>query len=101
MCYPSCHVNYLASMVVDELKNTLARLLVLVVCLGLGVVTPTLTTNVKVKISVVHFAYFSFSLNENFRTMTSLSDTSSSAGEELWASLVPVFLNVFILLSVF
>lgn len=97
MCYPSCHVNYLASMVVDELKNTLARVLVLVVCLGLGVVTPTLTTNVKVKISAVHFAYFSFSLNENFRTMTSLSDTGSSAGEELWASLVPVFLNVFIL----
>merc|ERR1712167_412461 len=40
LCYPICGAAYLVAMVVDEIKNTLARLILLVVCLGLGVSKP-------------------------------------------------------------
>lgn len=95
ICYPSCHTLYLISMVVDELKNTMARLLILIVCLGLGVVKPELSFREKWQVVSLHLAYFVFSINENFRTMTSLESPSEAEGA-LWA-LPPVMLNVFIL----
>ena len=95
ICYPSCHAMYLVSMVVDELKNTMARLLILIVCLGLGVVKPELSSREKWQVFSLHLGYFVFSINEHFRTMTSL-ESSGEGGEAFWA-LPPVMLNIFIL----
>ena len=49
-CVSICGAAYLVAMVVDEIKNTLARVILLVVCLGLGVSKPTLEQNVKLKL---------------------------------------------------
>ena len=95
VCFPSCHAMYLISMVIDELKNTVARLLILVVCLGLGVVKPELSFREKWQVLALHMGYFVFSINENFRTMTSL-ESSEEGGAAFWA-LPPVMLNIFIL----
>merc|ERR1712054_652926 len=99
LCYPICGAAYLVAMVVDEIKNTLARLILLVVCLGLGVSKPTLEQNVKIKIAVVHILYFGFSLNDKIHVLTVLDENSDPASA-LWA-LPPVLLNIFIILWIY
>lgn len=99
LCYPICGAAYLVAMVVDEIKNTLARLILLVVCLGLGVSKPTLEQNVKIKIAVVHILYFGFSLNDKIHLLTVLDENSDPASA-LWA-LPPVLLNIFIILWIY
>merc|ERR1719421_1260048 len=99
LCFGVCVAPYFVAVVVDEIKNTLARLILLVVCLGLGVSKPSLPQNVKVKIAAVHALYFGFSVNDKIHLLTVL-DENQDAGTAFWA-LPPVLLNIFIILWIY
>lgn len=99
LCYPICNVAYLVAMIIDEIKNTLARLILLVVCLGLGVSKPKLPQDVKIKVAVIHLLYFGFSLNDKIHVLTVLDENADPASA-LWA-LPPVLLNIFIILWIY
>ena len=82
----------------DEIKNTLARLILLVVCLGLGV-EAVVATKCKGEFAAVHAMYFGFSVNDKIHLLTVL-DENQDAGTAFWA-LPPVLLNIFIILWIY
>jgi hypothetical protein len=82
LCYPSCKTPFLMAIVFSQLKNTLSRVFLLVVCMGLGVTRATLPLKVWCAIVVLHVVYFGFSLNIDIQDVSNV--VSGNQTDQIW-----------------
>jgi hypothetical protein len=70
------------AIVFSQLKNTLSRVFLLVVCMGLGVTRATLPLKVWCAIVVLHVVYFGFSLNIDIQDVSNV--VSGNQTDQIW-----------------
>ena len=82
LCYPYCKTPFLMAIVFSQLKNTLSRVFLLVVCMGLGVTRSTLPKKAWCAIVVLHVVFFSFSLNVDIQDVANV--VSGTQTDQIW-----------------
>ena len=98
LCYPTCRTPFLMAIVFSQLKSTLSRSFLLVVCMGLGVTRPTLPGIVWCAIVFVHVIFFSFSLNVDIQDVANV--VSNGTTEQIW-TMPAVLSDLFIVMWIF
>ena len=98
LCYPSCQPGFLSAIVIGELKNTMARVFLLVVCMGLGVTKERLLKGVWFLILAVAAASFGFGVNLEIQ---SVSIIASGVELDPAVTLPSVMCDMFFLIWIF
>ena len=82
LCYPQCGTPFLAAIVVSQMKSTLSRAFLLVVCMGLGVTRAKFENKVWAAIISLHTVYFATSLNVDIQDVSNI--VSGGTTDAVW-----------------
>ena len=82
LCYPTCRAPFLAAVTMGELKSSLSRAFLLVVCMGLGVTRSGFPKKVWAAVVVLHAVYFAFSLNVDIQDVSNI--VSGGTTDAVW-----------------
>jgi hypothetical protein len=82
LCYPTCGTPFLAAIVISQMKSTLSRAFLLVVCMGLGVTRARFEMRVWGAIAGLHLVYFVTSLNVDIQDVSNI--VSGATTDAVW-----------------
>jgi hypothetical protein len=82
LCYPTCGAPFLSAIVISQMKSTLSRAFLLVVCMGLGVTRARFEMRVWGAIAGLHLVYFVTSLNVDIQDVSNI--VSGATTDAVW-----------------